>query len=149
MSVYGELAEIYARGHWVGFSEQVLASLPAVLSRYAVALRSALDLACGTGEFAVGLARQGIAATGVDRSPEMLAVARRRAHEGGVAVRFVQQDMRELDLADRFDLVTCLYDSLNYVLEEAELAEAFRRVRRLTRGLFLFDVNTLYGLATR
>ena len=57
--------------------------------------------------------------------------------------------MHSLKLDERFDLVTCWYDSLNYLLEHEELVRTFINVARVLKpgGLFIFDMNTIYGLA--
>jgi len=50
------------------------------LAKEAVAAgRQVLELACGTGRVAIQLARAGVRVTGLDRSPAMLAVARRKS----------------------------------------------------------------------
>jgi SAM-dependent methyltransferase len=74
-----------------------------------------LDLACGTGRHAVELSRLGWAVTGVDYGADLLACARANARAAGVDVALHEQDMRELDLGgERFDAVTCLFDSIGY-----------------------------------
>jgi SAM-dependent methyltransferase len=57
--------------------------------------------------------------------------------------------MRDFRLDEPADLVTCMYDSLNYLLEEADLLAAFRSAAAALRsgGLYVFDINTVYGLA--
>jgi len=70
----------------------------------------ALDLGCGTGIVSLALARRGLDVVGVDHSPEMLAVAVRKAGEEGLARRcsFETADVRALRFADgEFDCVTC------------------------------------------
>jgi hypothetical protein len=76
----------------------------------------------------------------------MLAEARRKAP--GAAL--VRADVRELGSIGRFDLVTCFDDSLNYLLEDADLAMALASAAaNLDRhGLFLFDLNTLLAYRT-
>lgn len=108
-----------------------------------------LDLACGTGTVATELARRGYRVVGVDRSMEMLEIARAKAVEARVRVEFQQQDMASLRFEQRFDLVLCVYDSLNYLLDPRQLRAAFRGVSGVLedRGLFIFDMNTLYCLA--
>jgi 2-polyprenyl-3-methyl-5-hydroxy-6-metoxy-1,4-benzoquinol methylase len=49
-----------------------------------------LELACGTGRLTLPLAREGHEVVGLDASPRMLAVARRRAQEAGLALSLVQ-----------------------------------------------------------
>jgi SAM-dependent methyltransferase len=52
------------------------------------------------------------------------------------------QDMRQFALPEPAGVVTCLFDSLNHLTREADLAQTFRAVARslAPRGLFLFDL---------
>lgn len=103
-----------------------------------------LDLACGTGNVSLRLARRGHRVTGVDRSAAMLAEARKKAQAAGIAVEWVQQDLRQLHLERTADAALCLYDSLNYLPGEPDLAQVFSRVKSavVPGGLFLFDLNS-------
>lgn len=78
----------------------------------------------------------------VDRSPEMLRVARLRCD--GPGVRFLQQDIRALCLPEPVDLVTANFDTLNHLLSPSDLHRAFRRVAAKLRsgGHFYFDIVT-------
>jgi SAM-dependent methyltransferase len=87
--------------------------------------RTLLDLACGTGAHLAHL-RGSFAVEGVDLMPEMVAAARERLPE----VPFHVGDMRSLDLGRRFDVVTCLFSSIGYCLEEADLHAAWRTIAR-------------------
>jgi SAM-dependent methyltransferase len=103
-----------------------------------------LDLACGTGNATLELARRGYDVTGVDSSAEMLRVARRKAPR----LTFHQQDARALALPERFDACVCLFDSLNYILELESLSAAFAGVQRHlgADGSFIFDLNAFRAL---
>jgi SAM-dependent methyltransferase len=81
----------------------------------------------------------------------MLALARAAADRSRVQITWLEQDMRELRLAEPVDAVTCLYDSLNYLVDEGELRRAMGAIAASLRpaGLFVFDMNTIRGLATR
>ena len=109
-----------------------------------------LDLACGTGEFTYRFRQRGFEVTATDISSAMLTVAEAKARSLGLAVQFVRQDMRALELPGQYDMVFCLCDSLNYLLESADWAATFQCVANLVRpgGHFIFDVNTAYKLAT-
>jgi SAM-dependent methyltransferase len=87
------------------------------------AVRSLLDVACGTGEH-VRFLRQELEVAGVDRSDAMLRVARRKLP----GVRLERADMTTLRLGRRFDLVTCLFSSVGYLDGDAALREAIRRM---------------------
>ncbi len=104
----------------------------------------ALDLACGTGGFTRELYAAGLQVTGLDFSAEMLALARSRLPE----VNFELGDLRHFELGRTFDLLTCVFDSLNNLLTPAELGQAISRMHHhLTPGgLAAFDLNTRLGV---
>ncbi len=148
-TMYNDFARFYARGDWPRYSAQMARILPSVLEHFGLWPRNVLDLACGEGTFAVALAKKGLRVTGVDLSPDMLGIARERAAKERLEVRFLQQDMRSLRLRGRFDLVTCWFDSLNYLLEIEDLAQTFGGVSRVLdqNGIFIFDFNTIRALS--
>lgn len=149
MSVYGRYAEIYDRSGQIGFSLRMIPYLREVLEGRGVRIGSMLDLACGTGTVAIAFASQGWRVYGVDGSAAMLAQARRKAEETGLSLLLSQQDMRSFVLPERVDLVTCLFDSLNYMLAVEDLQQTFARVAACLKpgGLFVCDMNTIWALA--
>jgi SAM-dependent methyltransferase len=151
VSIYRRYAEAYAKAGQGRFSLQLVPWVAAVLEQHGGNARTLADVACGAGEFAVAMARRGLAVTGIDQSPEMLALARAAADRSGVKIAWLEQDMRELRLPEPADVATCLYDSLNYLVDEGELRRAMSAIAASLRphGLFLFDMNTVRGLATR
>jgi SAM-dependent methyltransferase len=151
VSIYRRYAEAYAKAGHSRFSLGLIPWVTAVFERCGWTPGTLVDVACGAGEFAIAMARRGLEVTGVDQSPEMLAIARRSAEASGVRVTFLEQDMRRLRLERPVDAATCLYDSLNYLVDEAEFRQTLGAVAAALRpgGVFLFDMNTLRGLATR
>lgn len=103
------------------------------LERYPTPKRTHLDVACGTGSMVRWFRERGWKSTGVDASLPMLQMARH-----GVA-----GDMRALPFRRKFARITCLYDSLNHLLEPDDLQAAFHSIRGVMDedSLFLFDVN--------
>ena len=99
-----------------------------------------LDAACGTGKFLRECRKVGWDSMGVDLSAAML-------REGRMALgqaRFARADLRALPFAGAFDFVTCLFDSVNFVLNDAGVAAALSGVYGALRpgGLLYFDVVT-------
>ena len=76
----------------------------------------ALDVCCGTGDIALGLARRGVQTIGLDFNEEMLRVAQLKAQkaEMGKAIQFVQGDAEAVHFPENsFDIVTVGYGLRN------------------------------------
>ncbi|WP_327352102.1 class I SAM-dependent DNA methyltransferase [Streptomyces sp. NBC_01304] len=113
---------------------------------YGLAFRSAADVGCGTGTFVAQLRARGIHPVwGVDRSPHML--ARALAKNRGNGARFLLQDLRTLRLPHQVDLLTCQFDTLNYLLRPPELHTALRAFARALPpgGHTVFDMIVRTG----
>jgi ubiquinone/menaquinone biosynthesis C-methylase UbiE len=150
MPVYDQFASIYQRGPYLHFSRSLAESiLPEYLEELGLSPKKWLDIACGEGSLAVTMAERGCRMIGIDRSPQMIDLAKGRAATAGVKVDFRVEDMRSLPFEGDFDLVTCFFDSLNYMLTVRDLQDAFKGAFRALRpgGFYIFDMNTIYGLA--
>lgn len=103
--------------------------------------RLAADLACGTGDLAFLLGGRGARVVGLDLTPRMLTLARRKAAPDGRPPVFVVGDMSDLPFGDgRFDVVTTGYGLRNV----PDLERAIREAARVLRpgGVFLsLDFN--------
>src|SRR5215472_2918927 len=77
-----------------------------------------LDLACGQGRHAIALAQRGYRVTGLDLSASHLALARQAAAAEGVAVTWVEADMRALPPGP-FDAVINLFSAFGYLESDA------------------------------
>jgi len=87
--------------------------------------RSWLDVACGTGRHLEFL-RRSHSVVGLDRSVEMLRVARHRLPK----VRFVKADMRTFRLDRSFDVVSCTFGAVGHLATERDLRAAFTNFAR-------------------
>jgi SAM-dependent methyltransferase len=122
-----------------------LAVVLAIAGELGLRGREALDAACGTANSSLPLIQRGFDVSACDLSPAMVAQARRKLPDPrrvGVA------DMRELAIEERFDLVTCLDNGVNYLPSEADMRDGLAGLARALRpgGLLVFDVNTLTTL---
>src|SRR5919205_1669822 len=98
MPIYHDYAPFYDGSGQIRFAVLIGQYLDEVLARHPVGGRRALDLACGTGTLALILADAGWDVVGLDSSEPMLALARAKAEDAGLAGRltFVHGDMRAL-----------------------------------------------------
>ena len=101
--------------------------------------KTILELACGTGAVLAHLAEE-YEVSGLDLSPKMLSVARKKLPD----VRFFHKNMVTFEIGEKFDVILCVFDSINHVLSFADWKEIFRRVEAhlVENGLFIFDINT-------
>lgn len=154
--VYRKFAAIYDKMQADRHSVLMTEYCRRIFSRFKIRPRTGLDLCCGTGSAIREFTDLGIKMSGLDRSAEMLAVAAGKLK--GRKVKLYQSALphfRILSIHDstrieRFELVTCFYDSLNYLKNASELKTAFQSVHDHLEedGWFIFDMNTEAGLKT-
>jgi SAM-dependent methyltransferase len=90
-----------------------------------------LDVTCGPGLYAAEFARRGVAVTGIDFGPAAIAHARTLC--AGLPCRFIQGDVREMELSGNdFDAAIYLYGQFT-VLRPAESAAVLHRIRAALR----------------
>lgn len=140
---YDELMVVVEYERWVDYAVRIL-------EKTGIHSKRVLDLACGTGTTTVLLSQKGFQAIGADNAPAMLEIARQKAREIGKDIPFLEQDMRTLHVEEPGELVTCFFDSINYMIEEDDLLATFQAVfdALADGGVFLFDVNTELALST-
>ena len=138
MAAYAEFAKFYDQV--MGDRGPLVERVRGYVERYLPAAESLLELGCGTGAVLAGLA-PGLRVTGVDRSPEMLAAAARNA----ATARLVEADIATFSLGTRFDVVICVFDTLNHLPTFDSWLKVFGQVHAhlAAGGLFVFDVNTV------
>jgi SAM-dependent methyltransferase len=145
---YSSLSACYDEG-WGKFA---LSYLPFVLKqidqRHLQSPRL-LDICCGTGLLAKSLAENGIFVVGVDGSPEMIQIARKNC-EGISNTEFEACEMTEIAFESEFDIITCTFDSINYLLKSEDILQFFKLVAQALKpgGQFIFDSNTLVSYSS-
>lgn len=136
-ATYGPFAYAYDRALGERYFRAIRRLLDQMLRRHPPSTRTHLDVACGTGLALRYLGERGFQSTGADFSMSMLAMARGRSQ------RLVDADARALPFRGPFGLITCLYDSLNHMMQPEDLANSFREIASLMSrdSLFFFDMN--------
>jgi SAM-dependent methyltransferase len=134
-SVYDAFTSSYDYGRW-------LSAIEGLAKGHGLAGTDLLDVACGTGKSFMPMLARGYRVTACDLSPAMVAEA--SAKSAGLARVFVA-DMRRMPDCGTFDLITCLDDSLNYLLDESDLEDALAGLAACLKpsGLLVFDTNSL------
>lgn len=127
------------------------------------------DLGCGTGEMTTRLRDAGYDMIGIDASEEMLAEAQEKEYERIDAmldeaeetdtpaesaeeeaisqmIRYLHQDIREMELYGTVSAMVCVCDTMNYLLSEEDLRKVFRLANNYLErgGLFIFDMKTAH-----
>jgi ubiquinone/menaquinone biosynthesis C-methylase UbiE len=98
--------------------------------------RSIVDVGTGAGRAAILMARGGARVTAVDASEQMLEVARQRAAEERLKIKFVRGDAHALQFPDReFDVAICL----RVLMHAPEWRRCLGELCRIAERLVIFD----------
>lgn len=104
------------------------------------------ELGCGTGVMTEKFAAAGYDMIGLDKSVDMLAIAKQKQEESGSDILYLHQNMEEMELDGPVDVMLSVCDSVNYLLHEEEMNKLFSRVKTYVKpgGYFIFDLKTAY-----
>lgn len=105
----------------------------------------ALELACGSGRLLLPYLKEGLNVEGVEASPEMITLLRRKAQKGGVEPgELYCQKPHELSLKKTYDLIYCPLGSFQLISDrthaQTTLEKCFRYLnpgKKLVIALFL------------
>jgi len=103
--------------------------------------KTILDLGCGTGGHALPLSKRGYKITGVDRSIQMLEIAKKKAKTMELSIQYFEQNINSLQLNSTFDVVISMFAVIGYQTSNDSLEKTFRNVREHLKpgGIFIFD----------
>ena len=105
-----------------------------------------LELGCGTGTICELMSQKGYDVIGVDTSTDMLNIAMDKKFESGSQIQYLCQDMTQLDMYSKIDVIISVLDCINHLPDKKAIQKAFESVWDICEenGLFIFDVNTIY-----
>ena len=137
MTSYEKLDRFYDAA--MGDRTEMASYIRRLIRRHKPRARTLLELACGTGAILQILVKS-YDVVGLDVSPQMLSIASKKLPQ----VKFFQRSMVSFDLGKKFDVIICVFDSINHVLKFRDWKKIFRNAARHLEedGLFLFDINT-------
>jgi len=121
-----------------------------ICREYNIKFEKYLDLACGTGNLIEIIGKDFKQVWGVDLSEDMLWEADKKLRYENIKAKLIKQDISNLCLNRKFDLITCCLDSTNYILEYSSLKRYFSGIKEHLNenGIFIFDINSYYKLST-
>ena len=122
-----------------------VALIERLVARHLGTAHSVLDLGCGTGAHAHRLAARGFDVTGVDRSGEMLVIAR----EKDSTAQFVGGDVQSVRLHRTFDVALMMFAVLGYQTTDQAVYDALTTVRAHLHADGLFIADIWYGPAVQ
>lgn len=101
--------------------------------------KTVLDLACGTGKVTESLSKEYVV-EGLDLSEGLISIAK----ENYPNINFHLADMSNFELNKRFDVVVCLFNSINHLGNFENWISTFETVKKHLNddGVFIFDMNT-------
>jgi SAM-dependent methyltransferase len=102
-----------------------------------------LEMACGSGRLTIPIAQSGIDIIGADLSASMIETARAKALRAGIAIEFLEADMRSFEVPGKFQAILISGNSLLHLLTSDDLKRCFASVRRhlAPGGRLVFDIS--------
>ena len=130
--------KVYNEFGWNYYPEAFGEQLLQWIERQGIPVRTALDLACGTGVLCRILKKAGIESRGMDFSSGMIDIARQESPE----IPYDVADMILYRPDAQFDLVTCTGDALNHIPDLADVEKIFANIHAYLApgGYFVFDL---------
>ncbi len=124
----------------MGDSSAKIEHIQGWIKQYHPYAKSLLELACGTGTILKGLGNE-YTLTGLDLSREMLDIAKAKVP----SAQLHHGDMANFELDRKFDVIICVFDSINHLKTLPEWQSMFQHVagHLNPNGVFIFDFNTI------
>lgn len=105
--------------------------------------KSVLDMACGTGAQVFYLINLGYKVIGSDFSPGLLEIARNKALKQNIAVKFIDADMRNLQIGE-FDAVITIDNAIGHLVKNdfnIAISNIYKNLK--SGGIYIFDILNL------
>ena len=141
MKPFEKLSKFYKKD-WGIESTKYVVLVSNVINNYNLKINSILDVACGTGILAKELMNIGFKVSGIDISEDMINIAKENTKDNSFKVA----DMKDFKLNRKFDIITCAFDSINYITNNKDMEKTLSNIfnHLENNGFFIFDINTPY-----
>jgi len=132
-AIYDKIMKHVNYQHWSKY-------ITTIIRKHYPSAKKILDVGCGTGAFIYELTKFGFEIDGCDPSPAMLEIAKKK----NPSRNFWKDQLPELRefCTKEYQVICCLYDTLNYLSTIDIVTKAIQRIYALLpeEGLFIFDV---------
>jgi SAM-dependent methyltransferase len=145
MSVFNQYARYYDLMYQDKDYKSEADFIKGLLDQYAANTEFILELGCGSGSHAIYLSEMGYTLHGIDKSEQMLSMARTKALKLNapdlIRLSWTQADICHVQLNRQFDAIVSLFHVMNYQVDNEDIANLFKTVDRhlKTDGIFIFD----------
>lgn len=101
-----------------------------------------LELCCGTGRLTIPIRQSGVDIQGLDLSVKMLERAKIKASQNNLDIKFINRDMRNLELKEEYSLIFIPFNSLQNIYTHHDLENVFNGILKHLgdQGVFAFDI---------
>ncbi len=151
MNSYTNFADYYDRLMTKDIDYEKIADfIENIFTEYDVEPQLVADLACGTGNITIPMAKRGYEMIGVDKSVQMLEVARNKAAAENQDILFLNQSITKLDLFGTCDAFLCMIDGVNYIINPKSFENMLYKINKCfinPDGIFIFDISSFYKLS--
>ena len=130
--------------------EKIADFIENIFTEYDIEPNLICDLACGTGNITIPMSKRGYEMIGIDKSVEMLEVARNKASSENCDILFLNQSITKLDLFGTCDAFLCMIDGVNYILNPHSFENMLNKINTCfinPDGLFIFDISSFNKLS--
>jgi len=112
-----------------------------IIKRYDKNPKTLLDLGCGTAKHAIAFSRLGYQVTGIDRSKQMLNMAKQNTNSARVSMPLIYSSIANYRSSKQFDVVVALFHVLSYQTTNNSVASFFKTMGETLKpgGVGIFD----------
>ena len=140
--MYEKIANYYDDLGWSEHSIKEFDIINNILMEYNIVPEKVCDLGCGTGELIKLLSdvHDEASYVGIDISGDMINVAKKKCKKIEECV-LVSGDIRNFKLEKRANLITCMYDTINHLLNKEHWGATFKSAYEALKfgGVFILD----------
>lgn len=146
-----QLYKKYAKYYDIFYSQKNYDSevefIESIAKNFKVKGKEILDMACGTGNHAQRLAKDGFIVTCVDINSDMLKIAKKKVKNA----KFVNGSMQSFKSKRKYDIITCLFSAMSYNKNKSELNQTLLNFYNLLNkgGVVIFDITLFKNIEER